>query len=294
MKSKTFKNINMKLSYKICLLLVTVVLSLYSCAVKIPNAKTENVKIYGNCEMCKKTIEEAAFKKKEAKADWNMESNLATITFDSTKTNMETILKRVALFGYDSDKFLAPDEAYNKLNKCCKYTRISKPLANNPDSINQENLIILDTVVIEQETNQLNAVFDNYFEIKDALIKTDGILASAKAKDLLVAITKVKMGALENKQHIVWMKIMDDLALDTKHISETTDPKQQRQSYAKLSKNMYELMKVSKMEVPVYYQFCPMYNEGKGAYWLSKESTIKNPYYGSQMLSCGRTVETIK
>jgi hypothetical protein len=207
---------------------------------------------------------------------------------------METILKRVALFGYDSDKFLAPDEAYNKLNKCCKYTRISKPLANNPDSINQENLIILDTVVIEQETNQLNAVFDNYFEIKDALIKTDGILASAKAKDLLVAITKVKMGALENKQHIVWMKIMDDLALDTKHISETTDPKQQRQSFAKLSKNMYELMKVSKMEVPVYYQFCPMYNEGKGAYWLSKESTIKNPYYGSQMLSCGRTVETIK
>jgi hypothetical protein len=37
-----------------------------------------------------------------------------------------------------------------------------------------------------------------------------------------------------------------------------------------------------------------MYNDGKGANWLSKESAIKNPYYGSQMLSCGKTVETIK
>jgi hypothetical protein len=35
-------------------------------------------------------------------------------------------------------------------------------------------------------------------------------------------------------------------------------------------------------------------NGGKGANWVSKDNTIKNPYYGSQMLSCGKTLETIK
>ena len=57
---------------------------------------------------------------------------------------------------------------------------------------------------------------------------------------------------------------------------------------------MYELIKVSRPAETVYYQHCPMADDGKGANWLSKESAIKNPYYGSQMLSCGKTVETIK
>ena len=57
---------------------------------------------------------------------------------------------------------------------------------------------------------------------------------------------------------------------------------------------MYALIKVSKISEPVYYNNCPMFNDGKGANWLSKESAVKNPYYGSQMMTCGKTVETIK
>ena len=40
---------------------------------------------------------------------------MATITYDSKVTNQDAILKRIALSGYDSDKFLAPDNAYSKL-----------------------------------------------------------------------------------------------------------------------------------------------------------------------------------
>ena len=58
--------------------------------------------------------------------------------------------------------------------------------------------------------------------------------------------------------------------------------------------DIYSLIKVAKYEVPVYFQHCPMYNDGKGANWLSKENAVKNPYYGSMMLTCGKTVETIK
>ena len=57
---------------------------------------------------------------------------------------------------------------------------------------------------------------------------------------------------------------------------------------------MYVLIKNTNPEIIIYYQYCPMYNGGKGANWLSKENTVKNPYYGSMMLTCGKVVETIK
>ena len=77
-------------------------------------------------------------------------------------------------------------------------------------------------------------------------------------------------------------------------ISKSKDINIQRNHFTTLSKDIYSLIKVAKYEVPVYFQHCPMYNDGKGANWLSKENAVKNPYYGSMMLTCGKTVETIK
>ena len=94
--------------------------------------------------------------------------------------------------------------------------------------------------------------------------------------------------------HTVWMKVLNDVKEDAEHINGTKDIAHQRDHFISLSKNMYALIKVAKTTETVYYQFCPMANEGKGANWLSKESGVKNPYYGSQMLTCGKTVETIK
>ena len=39
-------------------------------------------------------------------------------------------------------------------------------------------------------------------------------------------------------------------------------------------------------ETKLFQQFCPMYD--KGSSWLSMSKDIKNPYYGSKMLACGR------
>ena len=142
--------------------------------------------------------------------------------------------------------------------------------------------------------NQLKSVFDNYFLLKDALVKSDGASASAVSKDLLVSLNDVKMKELSMDVHMVWMKVMKDLKADSNVISETQDVKKQRSSFMTLSKNIHDLIEIAKYEAPVYYQFCPMANGGKGANWLSKENAVKNPYYGSQMMTCGKTVETIK
>ncbi|WP_264553574.1 DUF3347 domain-containing protein [Flavobacterium sp. N2038] len=139
-------------------------------------------------------------------------------------------------------------------------------------------------------SNELQAVYDAYFNVKDALIKSDSKLTSAKAKDLLTAITAVKMDKLKSNEHTVWMKVMKKLTADAKSISSTTDLKKQRDSFKSLSKSTYDLIKVSSPEQPIYKQYCPMAD----ADWLSKEKAVKNPYYGSSMLTCGNVVETIK
>jgi len=268
---------------------------------QIKNAKTESVKIYGNCGMCETKIEKAGNIKKIANVDWNQETQMATLTYDATKTNQDEILKRIALVGYDSDKFLAPDDVYNNLHGCCQYDRVAKvpvkeettSIASNGDHSNHSNHSETTTTVIQSE-NQLKAVFDNYFLVKDALIASNGNNTASASKELVTTVDNIKMDKLDMDVHMVWMKVVNTIKKDAQNIASTKDVKTQRDHFTKLSKDMYTLIKVSKYETPVYYQFCPMFNDGKGANWLSKENAVKNPYYGSMMLSCGKTVETIK
>ena len=266
-----------------------------SCNAQIKNAKTEIVKIYGNCEMCEKTIETAGNVKKVANVEWNKDSKMATITYDSIKTNQDEILKRIALAGYDSDKFLAPDDVYSKLAGCCQYERVNKTAIVSTAVIEDHSMHNQENVVeTKQEVNQLKTIFESYFALKDALVKSDGKLVSTLAKDVLANINSVKMEKLSSEEHTVWMKVISSLKSNTEKIAATTIIEKQRVVFMDLSANFYALLKVSKQDYSIYYQNCPMYNDGKGANWLSKENAVKNPYYGSQMLTCGKTVETIK
>jgi copper chaperone CopZ len=255
---------------------------------QIKNAKTDTVKVSGNCDMCKNTIEKAGNKKKTSKVVWNTDTKLAIVTYDTKKTNTDAILKRIALSGYDNEIYLAPDNVYASLHGCCKYER------KQSKTVKSETKNQTEVNTGTQVTNQLAKVFSNYFSLKDALVSTDGNLASQKASELVKSINEIKMDKLTTEEHNVWMKVMKDLVFDVAHINETKEASHQRDHFVTLSKNIYELIKVSKQPDTIYYQHCPMYNDGKGANWLSKESAIKNPYYGSQMLSCGKTVETIK
>lgn len=290
----------MKNSFKNIMLATFILLSIAVNA-QIKNAKTETVKIYGNCGMCETKIENAGNIKKVAKVDWDQDSKMATLTYDTTKTNPDEILKRIAFAGYDSDKFLAPDDVYDNLHGCCQYDRVAKVAVKEETKAdaafenhnNHGNHSETTTNVIQNE-NQLKAVFDNYFLLKDALITSDGTKVAATSKELLTAVNNVKMDKLDMETHMVWMKVVNLIKEDAEHIADTKDIKHQRDHFTSLSKDIYALIKVSKYETPVYYQFCPMFNDGKGANWLSKENAVKNPYYGSMMLTCGKTVETIK
>ena len=83
--------------------------------------------VRGNCGMCKRTIEKAANSVEGvANANWDKNKKKIEISFDKDKTNVMAIHKAIAVSGYDTDKVLGSEEAYNGLPGCCKYDHTMK------------------------------------------------------------------------------------------------------------------------------------------------------------------------
>lgn len=98
------------------------VLALSACS-EAKAEKQATFKVYGNCGMCETTIEGALEQKGIYLADWDKESKMLNVSFDSTKYNLEDIHMIVADAGYDTEIKRAPDAAYDSLHECCQYER---------------------------------------------------------------------------------------------------------------------------------------------------------------------------
>lgn len=139
--------------------------------------------------------------------------------------------------------------------------------------------------------SSLSTLLPAYLDIKEALINGDAATASAKAGAFATAVNGANMNALQGKEMDAFMAAQKKLATDAAPIASSKDIQKQREAFATLSADMAALAKVVKLSSePVYVATCPM----KKASWLSSEAAIKNPYYGKQMLTCGKVTETIK
>jgi periplasmic mercuric ion binding protein len=86
--------------------------------------KTAEFKVWGNCEMCKETIESSL--KKEAgvkEATWDVKSKMMTVNYDSSSIDVNKMHKKIAASGYDTEVAKGDDKAYSSLHVCCKYKR---------------------------------------------------------------------------------------------------------------------------------------------------------------------------
>ena len=86
-------------------------------------AKTETIKVWGNCGMCKKTIEKAAKTAGAKTANWNEDSKELKVTYAVNKTSLIKIQEEISKSGYDTQDFTAVKSAYDNLHGCCKYDR---------------------------------------------------------------------------------------------------------------------------------------------------------------------------
>ncbi len=142
---------------------------------------------------------------------------------------------------------------------------------------------------------QLKGVFNNYIKLKDALVKDDSNNAVAEAKNVLQSLTKINMKLLKDeKAHTKWMTFKKEIKASSLSISNTSDIKAQRNYFIHLSNYLIQTIETFGIQEKVYSQFCPMANTDKGAFWLSKEEKILNPYFGNAMLSCGSVEQIIE
>lgn len=92
----------------------------------IKNKQTETFKVWGNCRMCEKTIEKSLKIKGVSNSNWDRDTKMITVIFDSTIITLQSIHKTIASVGHDTELEMADDESYNNLNGCCQYERKNK------------------------------------------------------------------------------------------------------------------------------------------------------------------------
>ena len=105
------------------ILILFITSSLQAQTKKNKNAKY-NVEVNGNCEMCKKRIEKAAFSVPGVKsAIWHIDDHTLHLIINEEKCALIDVKKAIAKVGHDTDEVKATKEEYEKLHGCCLYER---------------------------------------------------------------------------------------------------------------------------------------------------------------------------
>jgi uncharacterized protein (DUF885 family) len=141
----------------------------------------------------------------------------------------------------------------------------------------------------------VNDVVSAYLNLKNALTNDNGNEAASAAKEMGEALSKVDDALLTPEQRKVYADVKDDIKEHSEHIaSNGSNIPHQREHFDLLSQDMIDLVKATGSTQTLYRDFCPMYNNKKGASWLSETKDIKNPYLGKEMPKCGEVKEEIK
>ncbi len=257
---------------------------------------TDTVSISGLSEASKPVMQKAISMHSGAQLNWSGGQGKAQLVYDGRKTSRSTLLKSIALAGFDNSDYLAPDEAYQNLPAALRYERVRKAkwaIITNP-LIKTPQAVILTGTTNNLEGAPLDKVIDFYLKMKDALVSTDSKAASKAGAEMLSSIKAVKVNNMPVNMANDWNNNRQQLESAVQNLTKEVNTDAQRQLFMSLSPIMLKIAKAAGYQEPLYYQFCPMANNGKGANWISQFAEIKNPYYGSMMLNCGQTVETIK
>ena len=143
-----------------------------------------------------------------------------------------------------------------------------------------------------QKNPATSAIIDGYLAIKNGLTDDDKDAAAKGGKALLDAFSKFDMTALTENEHKEYMEIYENAKEQAEHIVKSPID-HQREHFEVLSTDINDLIILVGTDKTLYQDFCPMANGGKGAIWLSEIKDIKNPFYGSKMLTCGKIQKQI-
>lgn len=168
---------------------------------------------------------------------------------------------------------------------------------NNGSNENDSTIVNIQTDVSDTLAAKMNVLLTDYYQLKDAFVETDSIAADEAAKDLKKSVEAINLNELKQNaaKYDNAQASVESLKGEIAGLLGEKTIEGKRMEFQMISGITYDLLKtVGLKEGTVYHTFCPMANDGKGAYWLSASKTIRNPYYGHKMINCGMVKETLK
>mgnify|MGYP003116773462 CR=1 FL=1 len=143
-----------------------------------------------------------------------------------------------------------------------------------------------DNMKMDQEKSASDAIVMNYLELKNALVADNTEEAASFGQKLVSDFEAFDVKNYSKEEQEELKEIIEDAKEHAEHIAESAMD-HQREHFEILSNDVVDLLAITGTNKTLYQDFCPMFNDGKGAVWLSEFKEIKNPYYGSKMLTCG-------
>ncbi|MBN1406817.1 MAG: efflux RND transporter periplasmic adaptor subunit [Calditrichaceae bacterium] len=167
-------------------------------------------------------------------------------------------------------------------------------MAGDMNAGKEQNTI--DKIILSDKVKTaLQSLYSSYFELKNNLVQDNFEGAVQSAKNMSNVLNQIHMGIFTEDAHMIWMKYLPILQDGLGHINHMQSIGDLRNEFIDISNAMIALSEsFGSANGEVYVQHCPMANNNKGADWLSKEKKIRNPYFGSAMLTCGEIKETIQ
>lgn len=141
----------------------------------------------------------------------------------------------------------------------------------------------------------IKAVVTNYLEIKNGLADDQPAVAASAGAAMATALSAVDQSSFTPEQTKIYKENEEDLKEHATHIGKNGgNMEHQREHFVQMSEDVYALVKAFGAGQPLYYDHCAMYNNNKGASWLSETKEISNPYMGAKMPGCGSVKEVIQ
>lgn len=166
---------------------------------------------------------------------------------------------------------------------------------NNKPSEGSDTIQAQTDTMVAKPSASIKEIVAGYLSMKNALANDNGNEAAAAGNTMVSAFQQFDTSLLTAGQKKTYEDLEEDAREHAEHIGKNAgNIPHQREHFDMLSKDMYELVKTFGGGQPLYQDYCPMYNNGKGATWLSEIKEIKNPYLGKKMPTCGSVKEELK
>ena len=141
----------------------------------------------------------------------------------------------------------------------------------------------------------LQGLLKDYLALKSAMTRDDTARAMQQRRQLAERILSVNPESFTQKTaRQRWHAHRDTLERLLTQLRNVQGLRRLRRVFVYISGQMVQIVEAfHPQNEPLYLQFCPMADDDKGAFWLSREEEIRNPYYGAQMLSCGNVEKAL-